>query len=578
MANLLQITTPVAPKNYQYSSRPLNQSDAVFDLVDLSKVIKTADRSEQSAKHQDAALKDSVGLPASSLSISKDASAAARALKALVSAETLSELAGSDNAGLVERLTELANEIMLSPDRITADLAAQEKDSTMFQGEFFDLLRQLSGSGNDSLKAAALDVLKSIVSASSGNDVLLSIAANLKWLSGELAPSQTISRQLAELSELFSSPDAMGNLNALRAQLLSLIHDVSGSLLMTDQLKNFLPLMMYNLSRLSEGNPSDSFAALLEQLPDGGFKDALINAFNEFAGSIPELSPDGQTASLEALADELGRLANSASKGISGESLSYALGKIPADGGADSLKSMLTIVLPQSAESAVGELFGAFSQTRDLNMLIGGLSRILNSIENVDAKVILAQNMNPVLENLAASAGVRYQPPTAMANLTDFLAKNIGDNALRAMQITPQSELIRGMLTAPGLYTPLNHFLIPLQLGKERAFGELWVNPDEGGGAEADGGTHLFLSFEIESTGSFELELFARGKELSVSLFCPPELSKSFSSLKDPISKIAAGKGYSIKKAAVEPLREKRDLSDVFPKIKNRRSGLNVKI
>lgn len=574
MADLLQITTPVAPKNYQYSSRPITHSDAVFDLVDLSKVIKTADRSEQSAKHQDAALKDSAGLPAASLSISKDASAAARALRALISTETLAGLSGSDNAGLVERLTELANEIMLSPDRLPADLAAQEKDSTMFRGEFFDLLRQLAGSGNDSLKAAALDVLKSIVSASSGKDILLSIAANLKWLSGELAPSQTISRQLSELSELFSSPDAMGNLNSLRAQLQSLIHDVNGSLLMTDQLKNFLPLMMYNLSRLSENNPSDSFSALLEQLPDGDFKDALISAFDDFSKGAQELSSDG----LNGITEELAHIADSASKGISGEALSYALSRIPADGGADSLKAMLMTVLPQSAESAADGLFSAFSETRDLNMLIDGLSRILNSMESTDAKIILAQNMNPVLENLAASAGVRYQPPTAMANLTDFLAKNIGDNALRAMQITPQSELIRGMLTAPGLYTPLNHFLIPLQLEGERAFGELWVNPDEGGGADKDSGTHLFLSFEIESAGSFELEIYAKDKELSVSLFCPPELSRSFNSLKEPISKIAAGKGYTIKKAAVEPLRERRDLSDVFPKIKNRRSGLNVKI
>lgn len=100
MADLLHITTPVAPKNYNLTSRPIVQNDAVFDLVDLSKVIKTADRSDQSESKQDAAFRDTVNLPKTSVSVSKDPTASAKMLRGLLGGELSSKLTEAGNVQL----------------------------------------------------------------------------------------------------------------------------------------------------------------------------------------------------------------------------------------------------------------------------------------------------------------------------------------------------------------------------------------------------------------------------------------------------------------------------------------------
>ena len=88
----------------------------------------------------------------------------------------------------------------------------------------------------------------------------------------------------------------------------------------------------------------------------------------------------------------------------------------------------------------------------------------------------------------------------------------------------------------------------------------------------------MLLCFDIEDTGYFELEIYEKEKNMTVMLLCPERMENAFAPIRETIPKIAEANGYHVSAALVEGLKEKRSLDQVFPKLGNQRSGLNVKV
>ncbi len=596
---MLQVTTPVAPKNYNLTTKPIVQTDEIFDLVDLSKVVKTSERADENAQQDASFDKNSGVIPKLPMLIAKDPSLTASSLKSMLSNEILNQLSESGNAELINKLTDLAKEILLSPDQLVTDIKSQQQSSTIFNGDFFNLLRGIAAqTSNSDIKNAILNILKATVNASSGQEVLNSLSLNMKYLSEQLAPSKSLSDALLRLSDKLSSPNASKDFQALKGQVLGALQSVNNSLLLTDKTKNLLPLITHNLSRFNDNSTAlkESFTNLLDLLSNKDLKAALSKSFNDFVevsdlpqsvkssalSAVPDNGVSDKVASetlLKKLTSDLASLANSNSKILDAVSLKDALSNIPADNGMNSIKDMLMQVLPKSSEKMLNNLLGDFSQTKDLNSLLGKLSTILNSIDSMDVKLPLAQSLNEALTHLAKAENIHYSPPSSMENLVTFLSKNINDTALKSLNTFNQNEMVQSLLTAPGVFTPLLHYLVPVQVEDTRAFGELWVDNDAGGSSNSDDtNNHFFLSFTVENIGDFELEIYTKNTDISILLMCPPDLTKSFSKMKDSIAKIAAANGFSAKNTTVEPLKSKRNLVDVFSRIKEKRVGLNVTI
>lgn len=88
----------------------------------------------------------------------------------------------------------------------------------------------------------------------------------------------------------------------------------------------------------------------------------------------------------------------------------------------------------------------------------------------------------------------------------------------------------------------------------------------------------MFLCFEIEDMGYFELEIKTHGKKLNVTLLCPTGTESIFRPLQGSIPKIVSASGYSSENTVIGTAVKRRDLTQVFPKLRDKRSGLNVKI
>ncbi|MBR5091735.1 MAG: hypothetical protein IK093_20115 [Ruminiclostridium sp.] len=164
--------------------------------------------------------------------------------------------------------------------------------------------------------------------------------------------------------------------------------------------------------------------------------------------------------------------------------------------------------------------------------------------------------------------------------LTDFVEKNINHPALKSIDSFNASNLLQSMINAPGVMTPLAHYILPVQVENTHAFGELWVdNNDESGATGGGSGSHhhLFLTFDVDTYGRFEVDVYANDKTVRVNLLHPSSFSRNIGPIVEKINRIAASTKYSISDFSTGVLKEPHNLTQIFPKLSERRAGLNVK-
>lgn len=640
MSDLLRVTTPVAPKDYTANTNVKPQTpEQVFDLGNVDYINKTNTRDEQLGEQN---LKDQTGagLPKLQTAISKDPALAAALLKGVLSSNTFAALGASGNAELLNKVTEFANEILLTPNELADDIIRQQDEATMFSGELWnslkDMIAGLAGSpAEEEVSAAVMDFLKAAASSVARDDVINSISASLRYLAGEAAQSREIVNLLMQTADKLSAE----NFGTVKNDVLALVNYLEKSLLLNDRTQNLLSLITYNLSRFNGDSYAlgDSFQAVLNMAPDAETADKLNMLFTKFVetsrlpadiklaalrdnpsasaqmsmtmlterlaeavnASLEKISPEQLSENLSKLAEELGTAVGTEKPAaeetaaqnvreqnipdgqteLSEELPTAAAKTITLKEGTALLKKMLAPLVPDNMKGALNTLMRDFEKTPDLNNLIDRLSVIVNHAENMDKKIILAQGINLVLTEMAQAQGIQYRPPTTMENMLDFLIKNINDPSLRSLSDMTRPDMIQGLLSAPGVFTPLLHFLVPMNMDGMKAFGELWADPDASRNPETgESDSHLFLCFEIEEAGYFELELYSRGKSVSAALMCPAGTERNYLPLKEMLPELAASCGYSAERIMIEPLKRKRDLTNVFPKLNERRSGLNVRI
>lgn len=604
MSDLIQIHTPAPPRDYANNSQNNRQqhvqqdsSGQVFNLGSQTEVVKTNDRSNDQGQQN---LKDGMGagLRRSDLDTLKDPTSALNTAKALISNETLSLLKSDESKGdELGKLTEFASEVMLTPGNIAGDMAAQQKGSTIFGDKLWSVLNQMSKEiGSDSFTSALADFAKAAASVSSREEILHSLSANFRYLASEAAPGKAVAEELNAAAKALSGTDAAENFEALKPTLLKLISYTEKSLLLNNDTQKLLPLIVHNMSRYSDNSAAlkSSFTALLSFAEDIDPKlaEELTKLYDSFVTKNEYLSPEQKSQALmnsdtarseEHIRGSVNLLAAGAKhmvERIPEDTLMRSLSSIDFSEGTDALRKALGSVIPNTPamRSALETLFSDLEKTEDLDRMVNHLNTILENIgkEDSDSMVMLAQGLNSALSEMAASGKYSCTVSTSMETLANFMVKNIDDTFLQSLSGLDKNDMVQNMLTAPGVFAPLIHQFVPLDAFGLKAFGELWLDPkSEENGAK---GSHMFLCFDIEDEGYFELEIYEHNMNLDIKLLCPESSYKTFDQVKDKIPTIAAAGGYRVAAASVGPCIHKRTLDKVFPKLNEQKTGLNVKV
>ncbi|MCM1327805.1 MAG: hypothetical protein NC253_00035 [Ruminococcus sp.] len=641
MSDMLRVTMPVAPKEYGMNQNVKPQApEQVFELGNVEYINKANTRDEQLGE-QNLKDGGGTGLPTLRADIAKDPAMSAVLLKGLVSGAAMDILRQSGNAELLNKVTEFAGEIMLLPnaDEVAADIIRQQEEATVFSDPLWsELKNMLTGLNGDpvgeELAAAVLDFAKATASAGARESILTSISESLRYLAGETAQSREIMNLLNQTADRLNAD----NFSEVKQDVLSLVNYLQDSLLLNDKTQNLLSLITYNLSRFNNSSSAvaESFRAVASMTGDPETAQKLETLFAKFI-ETSRLPPDVKLAAMEdshtssaamsmtMLAERVANAVENSTKNMSPEQLDSLTGElqeltkelqeltqnaqnnqttetvvtrteengetaqttettvtagkaaIDIKQGVSFLRRMIAPLVQDSMRGGVNTLLRNFENEKDLNTLIDRLSVIVNRIDNPDAKIAVAQSVNQVLSQMALAEGINYKPPTTMENMLDFLVKNINDPSLKSLSAMNRGEMLQGLLTSPGVFSPLLHFLVPMNMDGTKAFGELWADPDAGDGKPGgDDDKHLFLCFEIEEAGYFELEVYSHGRDINVSLLCPEGSERQYLPLKETIPVIASANGYNAEKTIISPLKKKRDLNKVFPKLNDRKNNLNV--
>lgn len=574
MPNIPQITAPVSnSKSYSFTNRQYDGNIEPFDMVELAQPIKAS-----TAQDNDSAAAMMMGrknLAPLTVQI-KDPTMAVETLKNLLSSDLLEQTMINGYTELYDDMDELIKSFYLAPEKLVREIQNQEKQNTMFSGdEFYKLLHGiLKTTTSPDIKESIGQLLKALNYSSNKQEILNALGANLKFLSEYFSPNESLSRKLSDLSSQWKSSSAADMFEPLKSETLALLKDVSASLLNDERTQTFIPLIIHNLSRYNTNNGmlKESFANLLAYIPSDDMRRELSVAFGNLLKKIfskkqlSEMSdiPDSYNNTLNQSEnqDYLSIFDNKAEKlslslfiksHLSDESylaeLDLSKDKLefltsPFDEGKQSgLQTLKNIIMAMLTGTDSRQIIPAvhrdFQGIKDMAALVDYLNEILREMPDIPQRDTLFEFFTNIVNEMAQrkelppSSNIPSAPST-LDKLTDFIGKNINHEAIQSLDDFNASNLLQSLLNAPGVFTPLAHYILPLQIEDTKAFGELWVDNDENNPNNTPVGQknyHLFLTFDVESIGRFEVDMYALGENINLSLLYPEKFGFKIKSL-----------------------------------------------
>ena len=171
---------------------------------------------------------------------------------------------------------------------------------------------------------------------------------------------------------------------------------------------------------------------------------------------------------------------------------------------------------------------------------------------------------------------------SVMTDFADSLSKLLlrGANGQAGLENVQQFyTIMNGMLLNESVYMPLLHFILPFQFKGNNVVSEMWVDPDAKKDNE-DGGRKikLFLKFDIQSLGKFELVMTLQDRESKMQLFVPSSLSGKNKKIQTDVSDIFKKNGLKLGQLSVYDHIRDRRIDEIFPEIREKERTINVRI
>lgn len=166
--------------------------------------------------------------------------------------------------------------------------------------------------------------------------------------------------------------------------------------------------------------------------------------------------------------------------------------------------------------------------------------------------------------------------------ITDILRLQSESEDIKALGSESIETIIHSILSSPSNFTPLLHFIIPVEYEDVTSFAEVWIDPDEDNETKGSDAhvrqIHMLIVFDMDNLGKMETELFVRDKSIDLSIYCSEDVKDYIESLSKDLRKSADFSDYHISSVNVRTLKAERSLVDVFDELSVKRSGINVKI
>lgn len=189
---------------------------------------------------------------------------------------------------------------------------------------------------------------------------------------------------------------------------------------------------------------------------------------------------------------------------------------------------------------------------------------------------------NPAMAQLLAGYGGAEGNSSVMNQIVELLTRQTQSGKMSAADSLKMEGMLHSLLSSPCNFTPLLHFILPVQFEDIRSFAEVWINPesDESDMPEGveSGGMHFLMVIDVDTVGRFEAEFFVYNNTVDFSLYCPKGSESGYEEMMKTLPKLFYGSDYHLGKTQVKPFEKTRSLMEVFKSLPYRRVGVDVKI
>lgn len=347
-------------------------------------------------------------------------------------------------------------------------------------------------------------------------------------------------------------------------------------------------------STLFKGPMFDFLRKLLEQKP--GLRPETADFLKAVNGRLSRQDAlDSVANSLEYLS---GQLAGSRTLSSVFEALAGKLRSMARDGGEEDWETVKpeirqaldelegsVLYSPQTARVIPNILYNMSRYQDNENYLQEALLGLLVHMGSREEKERFKLLLEDYLDRFRTPEHARSRS-RIMDTLAEIISKQDRETPMNSLNGEKIEKIITSLLSSPCNYTPLLHFVIPVDYQGMKAFSELWIDPRdrdrdrENGGQEqeAENQVHVLITFDIPGIGQMEAEFKVADRQMRMYLYCPAAYVPVFQGLTPEFLQIMENNGYRGAEVEVEQLEHVRSLMEVFKSLPYRRTGVDVKI
>lgn len=215
------------------------------------------------------------------------------------------------------------------------------------------------------------------------------------------------------------------------------------------------------------------------------------------------------------------------------------------------------------------------------------LKFLLSMVDGDAARTQLSEKLEVYLARFLSPDGAQMareaeDDSRVMETLAKIIGRETSSDELKLMSGDKLEKIVHSLLSSPSNFTPLLHFILPVEYMDLRAFAEIWIDPNaeedpsrKGGSADTN---HMLMVFDVEGVGRFETELFVQDKRIAMNLLCPPAYLEFFKNIGPAIRGALVNSQYRFEAINIDRLDRTHSLMDVFTDLPKRRMGIDVKV
>jgi hypothetical protein len=212
-----------------------------------------------------------------------------------------------------------------------------------------------------------------------------------------------------------------------------------------------------------------------------------------------------------------------------------------------------------------------------LEAAVKKLAKELHHLANLPKN--FEQQLLDVVKQNAIDA--KTTPNEVVSKITDVVEQALLQPGANPAVLRQAENMLISMIQNQSSLMDILHFVIPFETQLGNVFSEFYVDPETDErvkGSTGEKSHKIFISVETEAHGQFELCFLSTGEQVDFSMWCPEGLVESLKGMKKYLGNIMQAHGYQMHGFAVDKMRAEHNVAEVFPRLLDKKVGMDVHI